>query len=332
MTSTFRKFGASTPPVRSPRDRLVSPRDRLVSPREKAVIAALSESDPAFVPSTRALGVYKALASPRNTVDNILPMSRSENSPVGAKEFVPRTVDPSILAMANQTSREDRSYGGELSPSILAMAKGQRVDVAKSQGQRTLDVAKSPKVDLVVNQRPASPRDPAYEAAAKQLRLTVENADAAKLAEANEALAKAVAEAQKAASLKSQQGQKLDSVEESVEPLIEECPEQEESQEQKNQRLLDQYRPILSRIPCDFDWKATDSGLDYLNNPLIKGRSVYISGDLPARDRKMLLNEGITHIVNAAAEIVDNLKEGTFFGLTLNPNHVKNPNRVVVGF
>eukprot|EP00392_Amoebophrya_sp_AT5.2_P004653 g4661.t1 len=66
------------------------------------------------------------------------------------------------------------------------------------------------------------------------------------------------------------------------------------------QKLLDKYRPLLSEIPCDLD----DPSLKKF-----KGASVYIGASEVARNKKLLLSTGITHIVNAAAEVTNNLED-----------------------
>ncbi|CAD7940384.1 unnamed protein product [Amoebophrya sp. A120] len=70
--------------------------------------------------------------------------------------------------------------------------------------------------------------------------------------------------------------------------------------EAENQKMLEKYRPELSEIPCDLD----DPSLARL-----KGSFVYIGASDVARNKTQLLNQGITHIVNAAAEVTDNLED-----------------------
>merc|ERR1711933_25565 len=65
-----------------------------------------------------------------------------------------------------------------------------------------------------------------------------------------------------------------------------------------NQALLDQYRPILSEIPCDLgDPTLKEAG---------KGRSIYISAYEVVQKKSQMKAVGITHIVNTAGEICEN--------------------------
>lgn len=85
--------------------------------------------------------------------------------------------------------------------------------------------------------------------------------------------------------------------------------------EEQNEKMLAIYRPILSKIPVSL----SDGGAAKANS--VSGSSsssssssssagdeqfIYICSELPISSEKLLKEEGITHIVNAAGDVVPN--------------------------
>lgn len=116
---------------------------------------------------------------------------------------------------------------------------------------------------------------------------------------------------------------------------------EDEDPERFNQRCILEWRPVLSKIPVSLDQpqglptgtaskitlrerlQKTDFrkiGNAQDANVCCEEECVYISSGDVARNRKQLLGEGITHIINAAGDICENLSDDDGASETDSPN------------